>query len=224
MIPNVKENILLFHKRIVQNPNHRYRSWEHCYSYFKNHRSFKDESEFDFALLHLAFYLASWGMYRGSSQLLQKDYLVHESVVQKIVAPKYSSLWDLDCDKITENSKEVALVFDLIEQIRTCYRDQNVSPTDTLVTKVLLGTMGCIPAYDRLFKIGIRVWNDFPEKDTIKFPAYFGLNSFNGLITFYKQHRVSFCEAKEKIDTQGIEYPIMKLVDMYFWNLGYQSE
>jgi hypothetical protein len=38
------------------------------------------------ACLHLSFYLASWGLYRGSSFLLWKDYLVHHDMVNRILS------------------------------------------------------------------------------------------------------------------------------------------
>jgi hypothetical protein len=38
--------------------------------------------------LHLAFFLASWGMYRGSSFLLQKDYTIHRPVVRLLRSPE----------------------------------------------------------------------------------------------------------------------------------------
>jgi hypothetical protein len=51
--------------------HHRYRSWEHCYRYF--HRSIPEAIavDHDHAALQLGFYLASWGMCRGSGFLLQ---------------------------------------------------------------------------------------------------------------------------------------------------------
>ncbi|MFH1661746.1 MAG: hypothetical protein ABIA02_01460, partial [Candidatus Falkowbacteria bacterium] len=70
---DIKETIRDFFKEIEGDDNHRYKSWEHCYNYF----SLEDkEINKDIACLHLAFYLASWGMYRGSTFLLQKDYLI----------------------------------------------------------------------------------------------------------------------------------------------------
>ncbi len=44
-----------------------------------------DEETIDMLALHLGFYLASWGMYRGSSFLLQKDYKVHVPIVKIII-------------------------------------------------------------------------------------------------------------------------------------------
>ena len=62
--------------------DHRYKSWEHCYNFFKKISKKKlDEEELDLAQLHLAFYLASWGMYRGSSFILQKDYTIFKKIV-----------------------------------------------------------------------------------------------------------------------------------------------
>jgi len=38
-------------------------------------------------------------------------------------------------------------------------RNTEVNVTDTLATKIMLGTMGCIPAYDRYFIAGLRTMN-----------------------------------------------------------------
>ena len=224
---DIKKDILLVYKGIADDSNHRYRSWEHCYKYFREKRPFNDETE-DIATLQLAFYLASWGMYRGSSQLLQKDYLVHLAIVKEITNSKYESLWDLDVGKLNEKSPEINLLFDLIEQLRKLYKnihvspDKYVSPTDTLITKVLLGTLGCVPAYDRFFTDGVREWKNHPEY-TPKFPIYLSKKSYIGLVDFYKQHKDSINEAQKEIGNQGIEYPTMKLVDMYFWQLGWSE-
>ena len=64
-----------FYKKIEDDKYHRYKSWEHCYRYFKKNKN--KELNYDYAALQLAFYLASWGMYRGSSILLWKDYKIH---------------------------------------------------------------------------------------------------------------------------------------------------
>ena len=47
----------------------------------------------DYLSLHLAFYLASWGMYRGSSFLLQKDYKVLVPIVEEVLKPEYDCLF-----------------------------------------------------------------------------------------------------------------------------------
>jgi hypothetical protein len=55
----------------LRNAEHRYSSFDYCYNYFyKNSDLTKDMEK---SCFELAFYLASWGMFRGSSFLLQKS-------------------------------------------------------------------------------------------------------------------------------------------------------
>ena len=81
------EFIRAYFEQTMSDPHGRYLSWEHCYKAFLENRDANDEQAIDHLALHLAFYLASWGMYRGSSFLLQKDYKVHIPVV-KIIQEK----------------------------------------------------------------------------------------------------------------------------------------
>ena len=76
-----------FYNDLKVDENGRYRSWEHCYSHFIKARG-SQEIDYDYLSLQLAFYLASWGMYRGSSFLLQKDYKVHIPVVKELLNEK----------------------------------------------------------------------------------------------------------------------------------------
>lgn len=51
-----------FHETI-QDPHHRFKSWEHCYRFFQeNQERLDDEQVLDLACLHLAFYLETWNM------------------------------------------------------------------------------------------------------------------------------------------------------------------
>ena len=224
MVIGIQENILPYYEQLVDDPNHRYRSWEHCYSYFQGRRSFNTEEDIDMATLHLAFYLASWGMYRGSSKLLQKDYRVHTPVVREILDDRYASLWQLDFDSVSARGREVALVFELVDRLRRIYRRVHVSPTNTLVTKVLLGTLCCTPAYDQLFKSGVRAWSSLCEEGQPRFPKRLGRNSYLGLIDFYGHNKKAFQTVQATIEEHsGIVYPVMKLIDMFFWNLGWRN-
>ena len=83
-----------FYNDLKSDENGRYRSWEHCYSRFIKARGSNDV-DYDYLSLQLAFYLASWGMYRGSSFLLQKDYKVHIPVVKELLSEKYDVLLEL---------------------------------------------------------------------------------------------------------------------------------
>ena len=84
-----------FYEELKVQDRHRYRSWEHCYAQFYETRQNPEKANVDNLSLHLAFYLASWGMYRGSSFLLQYDYTIHTSVVKEILKPEYNKLFGI---------------------------------------------------------------------------------------------------------------------------------
>jgi len=217
METDIQSNVTTFHQRLQLDANHRYRSWEHCHSYFRQRTAVNEDT----ACLQLAFYLASWGMYRGSSFLLWKDYLIHKEIVRGILDPKYDALWNVDYGGIQRSGTELSLLFDLIKWIRDWYvsnvtsvngTKRKVNVSDTLVTKILLGTIGCIPAYDRFLILGMRH----------KGLSFSSLNTKNywQLIEFYRENKNDFDAARTEISSAS-SYPIMKIVDMYFWNIGF---
>jgi len=212
----IKSRILSFHKQLQSDKNHRYKSWEHCFKYFSQGKL--DE---DIACLQLSFYLASWGMYRGSSFLLWKDYLVHREVVKHILSLKH--LRSIDFSKPCE--AEIDEIFKLSFWIRNWYQ-RNISHvngtakkihvTDTLVTKILLGTLGCIPAYDRYFVEGLRATGLRHSRLSKK--------NFLSVVEFYKRNKDDFDSVHQSIKRKsGIYYPTMKLIDMYFWQIGFDK-
>lgn len=98
-----------FYNDLKVDENGRYRSWEHCYSHFIKARG-SQEIDYDYLSLQLAFYLASWGMYRGSSFLLQKDYKVHIPVVEELLSEKYDVLAGIECVSFREKSNQQLLL------------------------------------------------------------------------------------------------------------------
>jgi hypothetical protein len=218
---DIKRQILKFHNRLVDDKHHRYKSWEHCYQHFL-HRASSDK-ERNTAALHLAFYLASWGMYRGSSFLLQKDYLIHRRVISQLFNSRYKSLWNLDFDDEDKDEQNIKLILDLARDLKKTYQNtikvvdgksKIVNPTDTLVTKILLGTMGCCPACDRFFIDGY--------KDKGFQYSRFNKKFLEGIIGFYRKHEADFRDVQRAIKKQSnLQYPVMKLLDMYFWNIGF---
>lgn len=215
-MPDICQKILNFYSQLERDANHRYKSWEHCYAYFCKENAKPDE-----ACLHLAFYLASWGMYRGSSFLLWKDYLIHKKVVCYLLKNR-KKLQGLDPSSATkENFTEI---FDLILRIRNWYQEniksvngatRSINVTDTLVTKIILGTLGCVPAYDRFFIDGIR-------KKGLHYAKINSVN-FESLMQYYRDNKDQFsAAANEILNKSGVAYPAMKLVDMYFWEIGFE--
>ena len=222
---DIKDQVLKFHKRLLNDEHHRYKSWEHCYKHFQNRGSAKNDQ--NITALHLAFYLASWGMYRGSSFLLQKDYLVHHGVVSELFDPRYEPLWKLDLADKDNDDQNICLIKELADKLKAIYKDtikevdgkaKPVNPTDTLITKILLGTMGCSPACDRYFIDG---YEDKGKNKGLKYTR-FNKEFLAGVIGFYREHETDFRDVQRDIEKQSkLQYPIMKLLDMYFWNIGF---
>lgn len=69
---SIAQLIRAYHGDLAGDEHHRYRSWEHCYRFFRRAGAAEISNQRDHAALHLGFYLASWGMYRGSSFLLKQ--------------------------------------------------------------------------------------------------------------------------------------------------------
>lgn len=192
----------------------RYKSWEWCHKAFLDRQN-KTDKELS---LHLAFYLASWGMYRGSSFLLQRDYMAHKKAVEFIREEQYTTLWDYDPEKIPPKDAHKLLFgkeAGIYHKIKSAY-GENANVSDTLVTKILMGTFGCIPAFDRFFLQGLKAAK-FAEEI-----RHTPEDLFIALANFAKNN----CEAlhlPEGAET-ACAYPVMKCVDMYFWQIGFERD
>ena len=210
-----------FYNDLKIDENGRYRSWEHCYSHFIKARGSK-EIDYDYLSLQLAFYLASWGMYRGSSFLLQKDYKVHIPVVKELLSKEYDALAGIECIEFRKESNQQLLreinsfLGQYYDKIRREVKGQELKNqlSFTLITKILMGTLGCVPAYDRYFIAGIK-----KQKVTT---GNYNLKSIMKLVDFYEKNSVRLEPVREKMEVDGMPYPQMKMLDMGFWQIGFE--
>jgi hypothetical protein len=152
---SISQTIGAYHGDLAADQHHRYRSWDHCYRFFRQIAPAEINSHRDAAALQLGFYLASWGMYRGSSFLLQHAYTAHLGVIDKLASPPFSQLWLNEFGANEHDSEHLPTVLAAVRAVRDAYAPFG-QPTDTLVTKVLLGTLGCLPACDRYFISGFK--------------------------------------------------------------------
>ena len=114
-------------------PHHRYLSWEYCHEAFRLNRRPQIDATIDYLCLHLAWYLASWGMLRNSF-LMQKDYKIHADVVRLIYRPEWDDLWDLSPEKLSQEYY-ADRIMKLSESITEAYVASGAGiPTDTLLT------------------------------------------------------------------------------------------
>lgn len=193
-------------------PNERYASFDYCFNYFQSFRESGDVSALaspanvQLSCLQLGFYLASWGMLRGSADLLQKSarHLMH---VIEVVARTNTSLWELDAHCYSESN--IQRLVELASTIRRAHPRMS----DILVTKIMLGVFGSVPAFDTNFKRGFGV-------------ATFGPKALRKIGAFYQDHaevinayRVSTLDFVSGEPTQR-SYTRAKVIDMAFFIEG----
>jgi hypothetical protein len=144
---NIKSCINDFLKK--RNADDRYASFDYCYNYFyKNTELLVDVEK---SCLVLCFYLASWGMFRGSSFILRKSAVYFKPLIEYIdkLAKKDQSLWDIDVDKYDDEN--IKKILDARDEIKKCIIREREHADKTLTGKIMLGVFGCIPAFDRYF-------------------------------------------------------------------------
>ena len=197
--------------------NSRYLSYDHIRRAFINYR--KDVSKLDLLTLNLYAYLASWGMLRNSF-LMQKDYKFLTPITEILMKDKYDSL--LNYDPFNDKGSDSArLMMEVINEMKEYFYGHqyfeegsndkktidNVS--DTLVTKILLGTFGCSVAYDTYVRKGLSHHNLIQKV---------GIASILELRNFAKANEE---EIKAILNNLNGLYTPMKIVDMYFFEEGF---
>jgi len=154
-------------------------------------------------------------MYRGSSFLLQRSYTVHVGVVERLASPEFAELRDTDVGGSTSDARLIPLIMAAVAAVKQAYAPFGAA-TDTLATKVLLGTLGCLPATDRFFIDGF--------KTTGNQYSYLNARFVERVIRFSTEHSGELRAEQASIEGDaGIRYPLMKLVDMNFWQIGYDA-
>lgn len=79
-----------------------------------------------------------------------------------------------------------------------------------------MGTLGCVPAYDRYFIDGIKRYNISTGN--------YNRSSLRKLIDFYEENAHIFEPIINQMKIGNIPYPEMKLLDMGFWQIGFDLD
>jgi len=193
-------------------PDTRYASFDYCFNYFQSFResgeiaALASPAQMQLSCLQLGFYLASWGMLRGSAELLQRSVRRFTSVIE-VIAHSDPSLWDLDADHYTESNVER-----LLRQAEALRR-ANGGMSDILVTKVILGVFGSVPAFDTNFKRGFGV-STFGPKALRRVGRFYTDNA-----DVIEKYRVPTLEFLSGEPTSRI-YTRAKVIDMAFFVEG----
>lgn len=195
-----------------RNPTARYTSFDYCFNHFQTlHDSGFAEIEspavMELTSLHLGFYLASWGMLRGSAPLLQHSVKFFEPVVE-VIATVEPKVWGVDAHSYAEGGIEA--IMDTAASLR---RALPPGSSNTLVTKIMLGVFGCVPAFDTYFKNGLGV-STFGPKPLRKVTSFYEANAES-----IERHRVATLDYSTGANT-NYRYTRAKVIDMIFFIEG----
>jgi hypothetical protein len=198
---------------LERNPSARYTSFDYCFNYFQSHREQAKLPDLlhghalELSCLHIGFYLASWGMLRGSSELLQRSVRNFVPLVEAIAnAPP--AVWEMDAHMYGDGT--CPLIFETARSIEAALPD---GASDILVTKVMLGTFGCVPAFDTYFKKGFGV-STFGRKALNRVGAFYNANA-----EVIERNRVHTLEFGSGAASQR-RYTRAKVIDMIFFVAG----
>ena len=199
--------------------NSRYYSYDHIRQAFLSYR--KDPSKRDLLTLYLYAYLASWGMLRNSF-LMQKDYKFLTPIVDILCNSKYEEL--INYNPFIDNDHSKAYLFmEVVSEMKNYFHGQTYflegddkpypieKGTDTLYSKILLGTYGCTVAYDRYVRDGL---------SKHKMIQKIGVKSFLEIREFAKANQEEIESILSKLNSL---YTPMKIVDMYFFEKGFEK-
>lgn len=205
-----------------QNPFPRLRAWEFLYEYIwgqsRSWGSLIDTANLDTTALHVGFYLANWGMFRGSSELLRNSNLdLMKALVLRLFQGKGPELFDLCGEDFLPGAPNLAHNQALFDDVVQIFHDMpgGVSWTKTLISKILLGIWGEYPALDTNYTLGVR-----------SFYPYQGLTEVSGR---------SLTSLMGLIETENFDLPIIKtkclqlvypkgrLLDMAFFQVGLEQ-
>lgn len=190
-----------------RNNNGRYMAYDHCFHFFQENYNTDCECTKDLMTLHLFSYLANWGMMRNSF-LMYKDYKFSRPIIDYLCNVKKNIASNRSID-IMEIKKTITSLYKFNSDGKpNTYIEGNeikeiCRVSDILITKILMGTLGITPAYDTYF---------CKTAQDLGMIQRFGINSYRQLEQFVEANR----EIIEKLSIE-MNYPHMKIVDMYFW-------
>lgn len=207
----------------------RYASFDYCYNYFYSFKSNPQElasrANMQMSCLQLGFYLASWGMLRGSSFMLQISAMGYKKIIT-LIAEDSNNLWEIDVDNYDDTNVKLIIDFrdklagGLITQSRLAGVKDPVIPSDTLTSKIMLGVFGNVPAYDTFFINWIKSVPEikpqkFNEKSLLSIKKYYDKYLKESMQSI-QVNTIDFTEEQPS----NIHYTQAKLIDIYGFSKG----
>lgn len=175
-----------------------------------------NEQEEDILALNLGFYLASFGMYRASSFLINYDYKIHKDVIKKLNEEKEKIICGNFINYDTYN--------ELKEKINNSYKSYAGQSknfvTETLVTKILLGVFSCIPAFDRNLRRVLKEAKDKLGEDINQSVNEKTIAFLQELATKVEDKMREELNQRQKEYLQNNGYNKVRILDLCVWAYG----
>lgn len=217
----------------IDGPAYRYASYDFCYNYFHNVRGDALLEDMEKSCYAIGFYLASWGMYRGSSFILERSAFYYKGLIEYLASIENDSIWEIDVNNYNEdgNYDKILKVYKKIESLifpENHNGDEGQKNHLTMVTKIMMGVFGCIPAFDQYFiKTFKRLLpRRFPtEQNNV---TILSLSALEKIFDFYQANQENIDadhNQRKTIDfntgnSTNCNYTKAKLIDMYGFTKG----
>jgi hypothetical protein len=176
--------------------------------------------------LQLGYYLASWGMLRGSSYLFRETNARHYQEAIEVIERHNAAMRELD-DKPLFDPHSQHLIVAVYDDLRRAILPRGGASL-ILVTKIMMGTWGAVPSFDKYFVKGFRSLSEGEKGSAFR---EVGSGSLSLLGDFYGQNKPEIDNltrnhrtldfATGKLTDRPI--PRAKVIDMFGFSLGYAA-
>lgn len=174
--------------------------------------------------LNIKEYLMDYGM-------LRKGFLKnqHSSIYKPLIiffdSIKGGIVWDADIEDYQNEQvlQEFVNVYNGIERcLQEMKNDYDWTPSITLVTKIMMGVLGCVPAFDRYVIYYLK------KLYGKQFKGEFNIQTLKLVYDLYKQNEQEFIEASSQLSyidfednvVSDIPFRVVKMIDNYCFYMG----
>ena len=184
--------------------------------------------------IYLWSFLGSWGMLRGSSVLFKENSPASLRKVVECIAKTPKEVWDIDVEQYG-NEKCRKQIIELYDSIKLALTEGSSrvdckgnpitpleNPSRTLVTKIMMGVFGIVPAFDTFF---CDVFGSLYHGKGFH-SGNFSHDCLAAIYDFYLQNKQQLDSIKIAVidfdgkPIEGMYYKKAKLIDMYGFTKG----
>lgn len=203
----------------------RERSWDFCFNYFQSNP--EPTQNMELSCLQLGYYLASWGMLRGSSYLFRETNARHYRPTIEVIERFNPKMRQIDAQPFGDPDAQ-ELILSAYGDLRRALLPEG-GAYRTLVSKVMMGTWGTVPSFDTYFIKGFRSLAE-TRKDKAAFNTI-GSRSLTLLGEFYAQNKTEIDGLAQQTTTldfitgEVTSRPLgrAKIIDMFGFQKGYNG-